>query len=72
MQGMPKKSRAGMSRFWLVEGKDDDEAWDNEHVAPGFVWSRTAEAAAKKLYRMRKAATITVTCDTRTHTFDVA
>ena len=64
---MAKKSRAGMSRFWLADAKDEG------HVVPVFVWSRTFEAAAKKLYRMCKGATtITVTNDTGTHTFDVA
>lgn len=40
---MPKKSRIGLSKFRL-DGKDHK-----------FVWSRTAEAAAKKLYRAHKA-----------------
>lgn len=36
--------RAGMARFHLVGNGD-----------ASFVWSRTAEAAAKKLYRAHKA-----------------
>jgi hypothetical protein len=64
---MAKKSRTGMSRFWLGEAEDRGRA------AAVFVWSRTFEAAAKKLYRTRKgAATITVTDGTGTRTFDVA